>query len=766
MEPVFALDIGTRTVVGLLAAMAEGGRMEILDAEVIEHADRAMRDGQVHDIPEVGRRVALVAERLAARNGIKLERASVAAAGRALRTVEASAKVAVPRPGEVTESMLRDLAISGVADAVERLNADRSPDGSGRGGAFHCVGYSIVRYKLDGEPIDNPLGQRGERLEADLIATFLPRVVTDGLLGALRRADLDVAGLTLEPIAAANAAIPPTMRALNLALVDVGAGTSDIAMTREGAVTGYAMVPMAGDALTEAIANAYLLDFPEAERVKIALGDAAAAKASASKPAAPAQAPAVEPVFEATDVLGQALALTSAELQATIVPILDDLARRIGREILTLNGKAPAAVLCIGGGSLSPGLAGAIAQALGLPASRVGVRGAEMVKAVDALRLEDRPRISALLRGPAGVTPLGIAWGALYRPGFRFRDAWVRVAGPLKAEEEAVIGHLTEERRVQVLDLGRATVFDALVAAGIPARDLAGRPGLGMAIRLAGELKLIPGRAGRPAEVKVDGQPAALDSPLPEGARMLVRTATPGEAGCATVADVADLAPFGIVINGMPVTVAPAATIDGRHAASDSPLHDGANVELRLDLGSVLPQAGVGPLERHILSYRLDGIEQQIPVRTWELSIDGAPAFPDTPVTPGAEVRAVRVEHPAPRVVDIVPHDRSNETVRLFLNGSAMEVPVASFRVVRNGIEVSGDTMVADGDDFRVEIGAPPIVADLLGLIQSELVDGSGPGKHLQLQVDGDPAQFTTPLRSGSRIDARWVEIKSGYGIS
>lgn len=760
MEPVFALDIGTRTVVGLLAVPAEGGRMEVLDAEVVEHADRAMRDGQVHDIPEVGRRVRIVAERLGARNGLRLARASVAAAGRALRTVEAHAELAVPRPGEVTESLLRDLAIAAVADAVDRLNSDRSAEISGRGGAFHCVGFSVVRYRLDGEPIDNPLGQRAERLEADLIATFLPRVVTDGLLGALRRADLEVAGLTLEPIAAANAAIPPTMRALNLALVDVGAGTSDIAVTREGAVTGYAMVPMAGDALTEAIASAFLLDFPEAERVKIAFGDAWRAAGLTGGTSSGRAA------FAAEDVLGQTVEIPAADLQAAIAPVLEDLARRIAREILALNGKTPAAVLCIGGGSMSPGLTGAIAQALGLPDNRVGMRGADMVKAVDLHRTGDRPDLDALLRGPAGVTPLGIAWGALFRPGFRFRDAWVRVAGPLDPDLEAAIGHLLDERRVQVLDLGRATVFDALVAAGIPARDLAGRPGLGMAIRLGGALKLVPGKAGRPAEVKVDGQPAPLDAPLPEGGRIVVRLATPGEAACATVADVADLTPFGVTINGTPVQVTPVPIVDGKPVSADTPLHDGAEVELRVDLASILPQAGVGPLEREVISYRLDGTPQEIPIRTWELSIGGLPAFPDTPVRPGDEIRAVRVDHPAPRVSDIVPHDHPHDTVRLWLNGSPMEVPIAGFRVLRNGIEVPGECIVADGDDFRVELGAPPIVADLLGLIQSELVGGSGPGKHLRLQVDGAPAQFTTPLRDGARIDARWVEIQSGYGLS
>jgi len=722
--------------------------MTVVDAEVVEHDDRAMRDGQVHDIPEVGRRVALVAQRLAARNGLSLERASVAAAGRALRTVEASAAAAVPKPGEVTDSLLRDLAISGVAEAVERLAAERA-EAPGRGGAFHCVGFSVVRYLLDGEAIDNPLGQRGERLEATLIATFLPRVVTDGLLGALRRADLDVAGLTLEPIAAASAAIPATMRALNLALVDVGAGTSDIAVTREGAVTGYAMVPRAGDALTEAVAQHFLLDFPEAERVKINWGCAGAAG---------------EAEFAATDVLGQEVAIRAEDLRAICRPVLEDLAMRIAREVIGLNGRTPAAVLCIGGGSLSPGLSGALAAALGLPANRVGVRGAEMVKAVDLAAVEPRAELAGLLRGPAGVTPLGIAWGALYSPGFRFRDAWVRVTG-LRPEDEPTLGHLGEERRVQVLDLGRATVFDALVSAGIPARDLTGRPGLGMAVRVDGELRLIPGTAGRPAEVRVDGEPAALDASLPEGARLVARIATPGEEARAKVGDVVSADAMAITVNGAPVTVSPRLAVDGQPATPEQPLRDGAQILRDRSLGALLPQAGVGPLEREILSYRLDGVEQELPLVTWELSINGAQAFPEDQVSPGDAVRAVSVRHPVPRVLDIVPTEVV-DTVRLLLNGSAIELPVAGFRVLRNGIEVPGETPVAEGDDFRVETSALPIVADLLGLIQSELVGGSGPGKHLQLQVDGLPAQFTTPLRHGARIDARWVEIHSGSGLS
>src|SRR5690625_5757039 len=58
------------------------------------------------------------------------------------------------------------------------------------------------------------------------------------------------------------------MRKLNVALIDIGAGTSDIAITNYGTVTGYSMVPIAGDEITEAISNEYILDFKVAEQAK------------------------------------------------------------------------------------------------------------------------------------------------------------------------------------------------------------------------------------------------------------------------------------------------------------------------------------------------------------------------------------------------------------------------------------------------------------------------------------------------------------------
>lgn len=83
----------------------------------------------------------------------------------------------------------------------------------------------------------------------------MPEEVVDGLYAAVEIAGLEVANLTLEPIAAMNVAIPENFRLLNIALVDVGAGTSDICITKDGSIIAYGMIPCAGDEISETIAN-------------------------------------------------------------------------------------------------------------------------------------------------------------------------------------------------------------------------------------------------------------------------------------------------------------------------------------------------------------------------------------------------------------------------------------------------------------------------------------------------------------------------------
>ncbi|WP_265416620.1 cell division FtsA domain-containing protein [Alkalihalobacillus deserti] len=175
---------------------------------------------------------------------------------------------------------------------------------------------------------------------------------------------------------------------MNAALVDIGAGTSDIAITDENTVIAYGMVPVAGDEITEAISDHFLLDFSDAEKVKRELS--------------------IQETVQITDILGLENTHKKSEVIDPIIDTIQDLALSISKEILKLNGKAPKAVMLVGGGSMTPHLPKLIAKALELPESRVAIRGADAIK---LLKLNE-----ASLYGPELVTPIGIAIAAKQNP--------------------------------------------------------------------------------------------------------------------------------------------------------------------------------------------------------------------------------------------------------------------------------------------------------------------------------------------------------------
>ena len=126
---------------------------------------------------------------------------------------------------------------------------------------YYCIGYSVVNYKIDDQKIGSLIKQKGNKIGVDLLATFLPRIVVDSLLTVVYKSGLELYSITLEPIAASHVVVPPNMRQLNVALVDIGAGTSDIAITKAGSITAYGMVPIAGDEITDKLCEQFLLDY-------------------------------------------------------------------------------------------------------------------------------------------------------------------------------------------------------------------------------------------------------------------------------------------------------------------------------------------------------------------------------------------------------------------------------------------------------------------------------------------------------------------------
>lgn len=531
-QEVFALDIGTRTVVGLVVRKQEKG-YEILAHKVLEHKGRAMYDGQIHDVEAVAGSVRQIKESLESIMGRKLERAAVAAAGRALYTVEAVAGKNTSPFVEITREDIDCLKADALANAIKSISGKNASDAFAD---YHCVGYSIVKWFLEDEELDNLVGQKGRSISVKIVATFLPRSVVESLLTVLKRCGLELYSITLEPIAAGSVVILPGMRKLNIALVDIGAGTSDIAISRDGSIFAYGMVPMAGDEITEKICETYLLDFNEGERVKRELLTKG------------------KVCFQ--DILGQNHELDTKDILEAVKTSTYQLSSEIAQKILGLNGKAPAAVICVGGGSLMPGLAECIAAQLDLPKDRVGIRSRENIAFVGG---------QEELSGPFAVTPVGIAVNALEGTTLSFINVKVN------------------DIAVNILGQDKPTVLKALLHAGFTPAQIFGIPGMALTFKLNGDLKVVKGKMAKPAEIMINGKKTGLDAVISDGDVIAFKPAVDGEPGRAKVGDfINDDDKINIKINGRDFCINPDIIIDGKPVTPEEDIMDNASITLRI----------------------------------------------------------------------------------------------------------------------------------------------------------------------------------------
>ena len=455
-ELVYALDIGTRSVIGVLAKR-EQDRMHVLMVEKQPHRRRAMLDGQIENIHQVTHVVQEVTQRLEERSRRKLTRACVAAAGRALRAERGHSRIELPAPEIIQAERIEQLELDAVSDAEHALR--EADQGEQR---MFLVGYTVTQLQLDRYPLTSLEGHTGQLLEADVVATFLPSEVIDSLYAVMREAGLEVASLTLEPIAALNAAIPEDIRLLNLALVDIGAGTSDIALCRDGSVVGYTMATVAGDEITEALMRECLVSYSEAEEIKLQLG--------------------TEERVTFTDVVGMEQTRDRDDLLASIRGEIQGLADEIARRVLEVNGKAPSALFLAGGGSKLARLEDCVAEALGMDRKRVAVAGRYVENSAysDAEDLTD----------PELTTPLGIAISA--------------GLGLISDSYQVVLN----DRPAKLFRSGRLTVRELLMMNGYTYSDLIGRSGKSRVVQVDGRRRAFYGEPAVPAQLRINGAEA------------------------------------------------------------------------------------------------------------------------------------------------------------------------------------------------------------------------------------------------------------------
>ena len=499
-ELVFALDIGTRSIIGVAGRVVDE-RLEVLAIEKEEHGRRAMLDGQIEDIGQVAKVARRVTERMEQKLGCRLRRVCVAAAGRALRTEKGHYAMDLPQVSRIDSDLISHLESGAVSDAEERLK-----EGEDSQRRFYLVGYTVSSYLLDRYPLTSLKDHNGQQMEADVVATFLPSEVVESLYTVMEAAGLEVASLTLEPIAALNAVIPAELRLLNLVLADIGAGTSDIAVCRDGAVVGYTMATIAGDEITESLMRQYLINFSTAERMKMQLE---------------------EPTITYRDVLGLEQTVPAPQVREALMGSAKSLAQEIAQRVVDINGASPSAMFLAGGGSKLVGLRELVAQCLDMDDRRVALAGNNYEISAFSQEYE--------LNDPEYATPLGIAVSA----GLGLISDSYRI--------------LLNGQPAKLFRSGTLTVLDLLMMNGYTSADLLGRTGKSLSVTLDGQRLTFRGESAVPCTLKLNGEDTAPSAVVYAGDAIEFIPAVSGQSAERTAQDLlGEDFLGGVLINGRP----------------------------------------------------------------------------------------------------------------------------------------------------------------------------------------------------------------------
>lgn len=477
LQYVFGLDIGTRNVVGTVGYKKDK-EFVVVAQYAMEHETRAMLDGQIHDIGRVGRTISIIKEKLEDQIGEELTEVCIAAAGRVLKTVTTFVEYEFPEETVVTGEHIHTLDLLGVDKAAQELK-----DANDTKYKFYCVGYSVMRYYINDEVFSNLESHKADKISEKIIVTFLPEDVVDGLYMAVGFAGLTVANMTLEPIAAIDVAIPENFRMLNIALVDVGAGTSDISLTRDGSIIAYGMIPFAGDELTEMLVQHYLVDFKMAEHIKLSA--------------------AVDDEIEFEDIMSLKHTIKAEEVWELTEPLVDKMTTDVAEKIKELNGdQSVSATFIVGGGGKIHGFDEMLAKKLELPQERVALRGEEVLKEVKFLQ-ED------IVKDPLLVTPIGICLN-YYEQKNNF--IMVRFNG----------------ERLKLYDNNKLTIVDAAIQAGFPNDQLFPKRGREINFTVNGRPRIVRGDAGEAAIIRMNDRPASINTPIEPNCEITIEPSTAG----------------------------------------------------------------------------------------------------------------------------------------------------------------------------------------------------------------------------------------------
>lgn len=372
------LDIGTSKIVAIVAEVLEEGRLNIIGMGQVP--SRGLKRGMVVNIESTVQAIQRALEEAQLMADCKINEVYTGIAGSHIKGVNSHGMVAI-KDREVTQA--------DIDRVIETARAVSIPPD-------HQVLHILTQeFSIDGqEGVREPLGMSGVRLEAKVHIVTGAISAAQNVAKCVRRCGLEVSDLVLQPMASATAVLSEDEKELGVCLIDIGGGTTDIAVYVNGAIRHTAVIPIAGDQITNDIAMALRTPTKEAEDIKIQHGVALVGMAD------PAQMIEVPGVGERGP-----RQMSRATLAEVIEPRVEELFQLVQQE-LRRSGfeEMSTGIVITGGASLMPGMVELAEEVFHLPV-RIGVPKyvgglAEVVK---------NPRFSTgvglLLYGKEQMTP-------------------------------------------------------------------------------------------------------------------------------------------------------------------------------------------------------------------------------------------------------------------------------------------------------------------------------------------------------------------------
>ena len=249
---IVGLDIGTSKVMALVAEMMPDGTLQVLGTG--GHESKGLKKGVVVDIEATVNAVQRALEEAELMADCKIESAYVGIAGSHIRSFNSTGMVPI-KDREVTP-----LDVERVMETARALNIPTDQQ------ILHVLRQEFI---IDGqEDVRAPVGMSGVRLEVKVHIVTGAVSAAQNIMKCVRRCGLEVNDLILQPLASARAVLSEDERDLGVCLVDIGGGTTDVAVFTHGAIRHTAVIPIAGDQITSDIAMALRTPTHEAETIK------------------------------------------------------------------------------------------------------------------------------------------------------------------------------------------------------------------------------------------------------------------------------------------------------------------------------------------------------------------------------------------------------------------------------------------------------------------------------------------------------------------